>query len=624
MTMNDTVAAANAESAAANAMFTAVNASTAADFASAAENGSITTTQHTWAQVLLDLFPQDSLIGVFVPGFSQLRRVISTHETWGDYATFMFVLLGIALVGWMAAKVLQMLGKAAQQIMEQYPSVHVRNDQEVFASFTSYLAEHMHHVTAWKFLLRAKDPNELDLDPTYQALLRKGEVSSQAIEAQLPPRIEPNGSMFLRTRWRLFYILRSQSKKSDYNGSERDELNIIPLSQFWKPVSATHDLTMESKHWHGKRMEGRISVYTPRITSINAWWMKEKSRPVKALDQIQMRPDDKADLLKDATDHMQSYWWYEAQGESGNRGYLFAGPPGSGKTSMGGVLAGLFGLDIYVLSLGMKSLTDEKFAELMRYLPDRGCLFLDDVGANPNFHSRQSQTDGSPNFDEHGHPVHGFQMTLSCLLGSLQGIPTRGHRLVILTDNHPERLDDALLRGGRIDKRYNFTLATRQLMEGQFEFLYREIPGHEWKIKFDIKDLAKKFARELPPDEFTPSDVQNLIIGNRRDPHAAIAKAGEWGVGMLAMRRKIPEEEARNVFQDLLAKANELPQVHGAKTGETVNGAADDELPEEHQTKAGEMVDGVVGTDSPKEYKTKAEETVTGAVVDEPTKTKVP
>ncbi len=94
------------------------------------------------------------------------------------------------------------------------------------------------------------------------------------------------------------------------------------------------------------------------------------------LDQRQM-----SDVLADINEYLHpgTPRWYANRGIPLRRGYLFHGPPGTGKTSLSFALAGVFGLDIHVISLQEPTLTEEDLGSLFGALPRRCVVLLEDI-----------------------------------------------------------------------------------------------------------------------------------------------------------------------------------------------------------------------------------------------------
>ncbi|KAK8142942.1 hypothetical protein G3M48_007963 [Beauveria asiatica] len=76
-----------------------------------------------------------------------------------------------------------------------------------------------------------------------------------------------------------------------------------------------------------------------------------------------------------------------------HRGYLLHGAPGTGKTSLSLAAAGQFGLDVYAMNLS--KVNDAKLSDLMRKLPTRYILLLEDIDAIESAKSRENSDAGS-------------------------------------------------------------------------------------------------------------------------------------------------------------------------------------------------------------------------------------
>ena len=92
------------------------------------------------------------------------------------------------------------------------------------------------------------------------------------------------------------------------------------------------------------------------------------------------------------------------------------------------------------------------------------------------------------------------KLDLAGLLNVLDGVVDSPNRIVIMTTNHPEKLDPALIRPGRINK---------QILMGYLQ------PADAWLMVlhyFDEADERQKraFFASFQPDVFTPAQVEQL------------------------------------------------------------------------------------------------------------------
>lgn len=149
-----------------------------------------------------------------------------------------------------------------------------------------------------------------------------------------------------------------------------------------------------------------------------------------------------------------------------------------------------------------------------------------------------------------------------------------------MTTNHPEKLDAALVRPGRVDRKVGFKLAMKNEVEELFVRMYRvsdedsdENPAlvssngklangstdraangsiepnsekHESEITEveGLDDLAREFAQHVPDDTFTPAEIQNHLMRYKNEPREAVETAQEWKKGLLEEKEEKQRENA--------------------------------------------------------------------------------
>lgn len=141
------------------------------------------------------------------------------------------------------------------------------------------------------------------------------------------------------------------------------------------------------------------------------------------------------------------------------RGYLLHGPPGSGKSSFIQALAGTLGYDICLLNLSERGLADDKLIHLLSNTPERSFVLIEDIDAAFNKRVQTSEDGYVENLlcilviNVFYTIAFRYQssVTFSGFLNALDGVASGEERIIFMTTNHPERLDPALIRPGRVD-----------------------------------------------------------------------------------------------------------------------------------------------------------------------------
>ena len=239
----------------------------------------------------------------------------------------------------------------------------------------------------------------------------------------------------------------------------------------------------------------RLSIYRPSYSS----WTEQMQRLPRPADSVILREGQMDDLIEDARTFLTRREWYLERGLPYRRGYLLHGPPGTGKSSTVLAIASELGMDLALLSLTSASLDDNELGELLSSVPANAIVLIEDIDCA--FIKREQTGDKLS------------RLTFSGLLNALDGVAAGEGRLLFATTNHPERLDPALVRPGRIDRRDEIGNATREQAKKVFE---RFFPDGDPAV-------AKYFAESLPDEALPVSAIQTHLIRYAHDADEAIA-----------------------------------------------------------------------------------------------------
>ncbi|KAJ5352791.1 ATPase AAA-type core [Penicillium brevicompactum] len=329
------------------------------------------------------------------------------------------------------------------------------------------------------------------------------------------------------------------------------------------------------------------------------YWLRCMARVPRPLSTVILDQTQKDDFVDDIKEylHPRTRRWYSNRGIPYRRGYLLHGPPGTGKTSLCFSAAGLLGLKLYLLDLNSTSLDEESLSSLFSDLPRRCIVLLEDVDSAgitktrgitatvepPASEDLADEGKGAVEVKPVAEETKKGGITLSGLLNVIDGVAATEGRILVMTTNHADKLDPALLRPGRVDMTITFGYTSEADIIELFTSIYVTMEGdlardqilstitsglpkqaaskksaellngkaeangkpngaiavssRDEKAEFQarlqalrlrISGLAAEFAAVVPAGKFTAAEIQGYLLNHKETPATAIEGAAEW------------------------------------------------------------------------------------------------
>ncbi|MCI0561878.1 MAG: AAA family ATPase, partial [Nitrososphaera sp.] len=265
-------------------------------------------------------------------------------------------------------------------------------------------------------------------------------------------------------------------------------LQIIPGSR-----KVGEEFIREAETYFNSCNNQMVTVHTSDMWGNN--WRASNLTYKRPLQSVILPAATKKDLYNDIAEFKESKNRYRNLNIPWRRGYLLYGKPGNGKTSLALAIASEFNYPMYTLQLASIH-EDEKLRVLCDSLPENAVLLIEDIDCTAASEDRVEKTDGTT---VRRRPC----VSLSGLLNALDGVTSSEGRIVIMTTNHPDRLDPALVRPGRADKHVEISMPTPEQAEELFERFYGKSP------------FAKQFAASLDYEAISMATLQVFFLTHK-------------------------------------------------------------------------------------------------------------
>ncbi|KAI9750832.1 MAG: hypothetical protein M4579_006294 [Chaenotheca gracillima] len=479
-----------------------------------------------------------NLLESFIPGYSVISRYLL--EAFGFDIT---ILVSIAFLAFGIGTATTYIFRYVSDFFQEWfmSTIDVPSDDAIYDHMMRWLGDQqmsknsrsLRAVTANG---KAWDDEEFSDDEEDDDWDSNKLLDFSNFDAKTPPRYEPAlGEHYFWHRGTFFILKRSmrQLMSTAWGSTQLTENETLTLTCVGRSTQPIKNLLELARDRFLEKERSMTVIRRPGPKETRAWsgrgmWMRVATRPSRPMDTVVLDHEQKAVLLADINEylHPSTPRWYATRGIPYRRGYLFAGPPGTGKTSLSFALAGIFGLDIFVISLLDPTLTEEDLGMLFNNLPRRCIVLLEDIDSAGLKRIEAPEEPKSEPTDEKAVPAPEWglvdvakalksaksddndgkakkRISLSGLLNAIDGVASHEGRVLVMTTNHPDKLDEALVRPGRIDMRIDFSLASQTQIKEIFVRMY---------ASDDVSPLHLKIDNTTPTTSTTKAPSPNLTL----------------------------------------------------------------------------------------------------------------
>ncbi|QPC79223.1 hypothetical protein HYE68_009975 [Fusarium pseudograminearum] len=506
-------------------------------------------------------------------------------------------------------------------------TICVTEDDQIYHTLMQFLSEQQdiatnRHLTAQTVYKSAWDEEEDSADALATTMVDDNQDSPKYLNfasdaARCNPRYVPamgtTGFWHNRTFFRVYRRKETLQNTGGWGGMAKD-VEELKISCFGRSTDPIKSLLKDAKTAYFLDTRYKTAIFRPRIKENRreSWsmWQQVARRPIRPMSTVILENQEKHEVLRDINEylHPATPKWYAFRGIPLRRGYLFHGPPGTGKTSFSFALAGVFGIDIYVISLQDPTISEEDLAVLFTRLPRRCIVLLEDIDtaglrrphdeeegeeetaeetgdkeAQPKKKKTKpkketdSDSDGSSSEEERkkrrrkrrsrrsrgnsenkstNNILAVESISLSGLLNAIDGVASHEGRILIMTTNKPESLDEALIRPGRVDVQVGFKNATGEQAAELFYRMYEvsrhkpmpmsktgaaapkaqngsihgavDIKGPPTDVDDELEETSKEFGNLIPEDLLSPAEIQGFLLKRKKSPKKALEDAKGW------------------------------------------------------------------------------------------------
>jgi mitochondrial chaperone BCS1 len=265
-----------------------------------------------------------------------------------------------------------------------------------------------------------------------------------------------------------------------YIGIHRHDLKVTDLQN-------TQLLTLATIRWWQPQMlswldelEKNYNLEAPLIVRLIGGTISiVRTQTKRRRETLAINTLTETELFQDLDRFLKSRDLYRQRGIPWRRGYLLYGPPGTGKSSLIQAIASHY--DRQLVSLSLTDMDDSALLRAWSEITATSIVALEDIDSV--FSGRK--------------PLG--ELSFSALLNTLDGAGAVEGSITILTTNHREQLDPALIRPGRCDREF------------ELGYLSAETCAKMFGCFFPDSQLAPEVSQKLGGYQVSPAAWQNYL-----------------------------------------------------------------------------------------------------------------
>lgn len=263
------------------------------------------------------------------------------------------------------------------------------------------------------------------------------------------------------------FIFNISEMDSQGTNTQKYKITLSCVGRSKKPIYKVMDEFMVKHNFNDQ-----ISVYR---SNGNEWqWVTYANK--RDIKTVIMSDALEEQLVGQITEFLENEKWYRDRGLNYKKTILLYGPPGTGKSSLIRAIASYINRDLYIYDVA-----DTGDMLTMLQNAKKGVVVIEDIDGFSAARSRtnkKTEVEEAPRsgrrgavepikFDGKGEQIAPASpgknledmlaewggMNISGLLNALDGVVGLDDVIIFMTTNHPEKLDPALIRDGRVDSR---------------------------------------------------------------------------------------------------------------------------------------------------------------------------